>query len=256
MSRSSRSVLALAGGLVLLVGAAVLGAAVLSGCSVDVGGTGVRGSGNVVSENRPVSGITGVALGTQGDLVIEVGSQESLRVEAEDNLLQYLKTTVSNGRLTIDAAEGYNLRPKKAIHYYLTVKNLDSIETSSSGDVTAPVLSGRHFAVTISSSGSVEIAALQADSLDVRLSSSGDLKIGGGQVGSQTVRLSSSGGYEARDLASKSGNVELTSSGDATIRVSDQLEGGLSSSGDLKYYGSPQLNVDTSSSGGVKRAGD
>ncbi len=217
--------------------------ATLSACVVTVGDT-VRGSGNVISEDRPVSGITGVALTTVGELTIEMGDQESLRIEAEDNLLQYFQTTVSGGVLTIETEPGVNLRPKEAIHYYLTVETLESIRTSSSGNVSAPTLDTGQLTIEIASSGERRIGvALEADSLEVRLSSSGRLGIGGGQVAAQDVKLSSSGDYEAGDLRSASATVDLSSSGRATIWVTDRLDANLSSSGNLKYYGSPSVDV-------------
>jgi hypothetical protein len=209
----------------------------------------------VTSEERSVSGVTGVSLATQGDLTIEVGSQEALRVEAEDNLLQYLKTTVRGGVLVIEEEPDIDLQPKKSIRYHLTVKSLESVDVSSSGNITAPALKAGHLAVGVSSSGDVELTALETDSLEVKLSSSGELKIGGGQVASQDVKLSSSGDYEAGDMSSVSASVDLTSSGNATIWVTDQLEARLSSSGNLKYYGSPQLSVNASSSGEAKGLG-
>ena len=72
----------------------------LSILACQVGGLmGVRGSGNVAEEDRAVSGFTGVALAGIGELTIEVGERESLRIEAEDNLMPYLEAEVRNGML-------------------------------------------------------------------------------------------------------------------------------------------------------------
>ena len=57
----------------------------------------VRGSGRVAEEERPVSGITGVKLATFGDLTIEVGDEEELRIQAEENLIPYFETEMRNG---------------------------------------------------------------------------------------------------------------------------------------------------------------
>jgi predicted small secreted protein len=257
MSKSLRSVFKIAPVLLLIL-LLTLCAAAVTACVIDVGGTGedVRGSGNVTSEDRPVSGVNGVALRTLGDLTIEVGGQESLRIEAEDNLLQYLETTVSGGVLNIQQAEDIDLRPREAIHYYLTVKSLESIEVASSGNVAAPALTAGGLTVDVTSSGDVELASLEADSLTVRLSSSGGVTIGGGQVTSQEARLSSSGDYKAGDLRSSSATVGLSSSGSAIIWVTDRLTADLSSSGDLEYYGSPQADVNESSSGDARSLGE
>ena len=220
-------------------------------------------------ENRTVSGISGVELAMQGDLFIELGSSESLRIEAEDNLLEYIQTEVSAGTLVIENQRMVNLRNSKPINYYLTLTKLDSIRISSSGNIQAPDLQSERFSVTISSSGSismgdlactslkVEISSsgeftmgnLTAETIDVRISSSGSIEIAGGQVQEQEITISSSGQYRAEDLASAEADVTLTSSGTATVRVSDQLNGRLSSSGNLYYIGNPSVNVSTTSSG-------
>ena len=209
----------------------------------------VRGSGSVGEENRTVSNITGVELSMQGTLQIAMGSSDSLRVEAEDNLLQYIQTNVSGGRLEIKTRQGIDLRPTRPIKYFLTVGKLNAIQISSSGDVNAEDLQSESLSLTISSSGNLSIGNLDGTSLKVRISSSGNVEIEGGQVQQQNISISSSGEYRASDLASVTADVTLTSSGKATIRVSDRLSGRLSSSGNIYYIGSPDVNVSTTSSG-------
>jgi hypothetical protein len=250
MKTLSRSGLALGLLLALFFSSVALGA-----CSGGTLQTTVRGSGTLATEDRPVTGITAVALGTLGELTIELGGQESLRVEGDDNLLPYLKTTVSSGVLTIEQDPGIELAPKEPIHYYLTVKSLESIELSSVGSITTPALTATQFVVELSSTGDIRLAGLQAESLEVRLSSTGDIAIDTGQVGSQSISLSSSGDYDAGDVRSASATVDLSSSGSAIIWVTDQLEADLSSSGNLRYYGSPAVNADTSSSGDAEALG-
>jgi hypothetical protein len=233
----------------------------------------VRGSGNVVEESREVRGITGVELATTGTLHIEVGEREALRVEAEDNLLEYIETRVRGRTLVIDIPNDFNLRATRPINYYLTVTDLDTIEISSSGDIEAPDLETERFSVAISSSGDLLMGDLTADTLTVDISSSGDMMMGtlhaktlrvdisssgnldvaGGEVEEQDITISSSGDYTARELESDEAKVRISSNGSATIRVSDYLEANLSSSGDLYYIGSPTVDVRTSSSGDVRR---
>lgn len=236
----------------------------------------VIGSGDVAAESRSVSGIRGVELAMQGTLQIELGESESLRIEAEDNLLEYIETDVFGGTLTIESSSGVNLQNREPIRYYLTVTSLDSIAVSSSGDITAPGLEAGRFSVAVhssgdvtlgplvcdafdvevSSSGSVSVESLEASSIDVQISSSGNVVIGDGTVDTQEVRISSSGEYQAGALASREARVRLTSSGEVTLRVQDHLTADLSSSGNVVYYGNPSVDENTTSSGRVIRAGD
>ncbi|MCP4541983.1 MAG: DUF2807 domain-containing protein [Chloroflexi bacterium] len=226
-------------------------------CQVSgVGFTGVRGSGNVVEETRDVNGFTGVALAGSGELTIEVGETESLRIEAEDNLMEYLETEVRGGVLEIGVEDNVDLRPRRPIQFYLTVKELDTIVLSGSGDVIAPDLEAERFTTTISGSGRVRMDKLDADTLDVTLSGSGDMDIADGQVTGQNINVSGSGRYTARNLESERAKVLLVGSGKATVRVSDHLRAIITGSGDVDYLGSPTVELSVTGSGDVDRIGD
>jgi hypothetical protein len=234
------------------------------------------GSGRLISEQRSVSGISSVNLATIGRMVIKVADTESLRIEADDNLMPYIKTEVNNGELIIKNQEHINLRSIGRINYFLTVKKLDSIAIYSSGDIEAPDLKAEHFSITIASagnldmghlttnlvkvnifsSGDVRMASLNADNLEANICSAGDLDIAGGEVKTQTVALNSSGDYRARNLASDEAGVNLNSTGSAIVRVRNRLNASLNSSGDLSYIGSPMLNVNRHSVGDIIQIGN
>ncbi len=240
-----------------------------------MGGRRIRGSGHIVEETREVDDFTGVELATLGTLFIETGARESLRIEAEDNLLPYIETEVHNGCLRISTLHNAHLRKTKPVNYYLTVKTLDSLSISSSGDVEAPSFETRKFSVNlsssgnltledldvealnvhISSSGDMRMETLHAETLEVHLSSSGNLDIAGGQVEEQDISINSSGDYNAKDLESEEAEVRLSSSGEATLNVNDYLHARLSSSGSVYYLGNPTVDATTSSSGNVVRLG-
>jgi hypothetical protein len=208
-----------------------------------------------------------------GTYYLVMGGGESLRIEAEDNLLHYIETEARAGRLVIESRRGTRLQTTQPINYYLTVSELKTILISSSGDVEAEELQSGSLSVTISgsgnlsigsldctsldvqvsSSGNVAISELMANSISVQISSSGNVEVSEGEVQRQDITISSSGTYGARDLASVEAEVTLTSNGTATIRVSDHLNGRLSSNGDIHYVGNPEVTVRTTSSGRAVR---
>ena len=238
--------------------------------------TRVRGSGDVVEEEREVSGVTAVRVANQGDLFIELGEDEKLVIKAEDNLIDKIESDMRGGELILSTRKGVNIRNTEPIRYYLTVRELDEISVSSSGDVDAPEFNAGRFSINISSSGDVNVdglnvdrlkvkitssgdvtvGELSADTLDVNISSSGNLTILDGEVEEQEINISSSGDYDGRNLDSQYADVRLSSSGNATLRVSDDLDGSISSSGDLYYIGNPSVDVRQSSSGDVIKLSD
>lgn len=229
----------------------------------------ITGSGPVVEQNRDVSGISRVELATTGTLHIAMGDVTSLRIEAQDNLMEYIETDVRGGTLLIRTPPGIDLRSIRPIQFYLTVEKLDKVEVSSDGDIIAGNLESDSFSVRINSSGEVAIDSLDCSSLDVEISSSGDiniskfeaekisvkisssgnLKVSDGQLQEQRVNISSSGDYQAGDVASETADIDITSSGSATVRVSGRLSGRISSSGNIYYVGNPEVDVRMTSSG-------
>ena len=230
----------------------IMGIFLIAGCTGLPGiNRNVGGSGYVVKETRPIQNITEVVLSEEGDLFIEIGNQEELVIEAEDNLQEYLVPNVRNHVLELKKLpENVTLNATKPIRYYLTVKELNSLIVKSSGDVEVAEVDTDVFSIQITGSGSVHIRGLNARSAEIELTSSGNLIIEGGKVQEQHVRLSSSGEYDGKNVVCQSADVKLTSSGDAMLNVLDTLTADLSSSGNVLYAGDPKIVYKASSSSG------
>ena len=142
----------------------------------------VRGSGDMDVEERSISGVTEVELASFGYLHIEIGEQEGIRVEAEDNLLRYIETEVDGNRLTIRHRRGTVLRPTQPIDYYMTVRELSAIVVSGAGNVDVTEVRTGRFSVRISGAGGVDLDGLQADEIETRISGAGNLEIADGAV--------------------------------------------------------------------------
>ena len=230
--------------------------ALLSGC-MDFNWSatpGVKGSGNVISEARKVSQFDRVAVSGSGQLSIVQGDQESLTIEADDNLLPLIKSEVASGLLKI-GPENVNLSPTKTIRYQLQLKNLKELHLSGSLEVGAQSLKTDQLLLTISGSGKIQLPNLEAGDLEVRISGSGDIRLAG-KVGRQLVQISGSGNYQAGECESQTTTVHVSGSGDATVWAHLTLEAHVSGSGDIRYYGSPQVNTQVSGSGSVHSLGN
>jgi hypothetical protein len=215
----------------------------------------IAGSGNLVTESRQVSGVTRVDMTTSAYLEIQQGTQESLTVTADDNILPYLQTNVSGGRMTIRYQPQISIRTIHQPKLVLTVKNLDELRLTSSGTVNVGPLTTGDFNIDITSSCNLTIQSIQADKITSNITSSGDVNIQG-TANSLVVRISSSGNFVGPDLQVQDANVTLTSSGDVTVWVINNLSANLSSSGNVSYYGAPNVNQHTSSSGRVISKGE
>jgi hypothetical protein len=213
----------------------------------------ISGSGNTSEETYTLAGLTGVELATIGELEIRLGDKEELQISTDDNLQQYFEAAQDGDVLKIQTRGVVSLRPSQAVRYTLTVKELEFIGLSSSGNAHAPALSADHFEVRIKSSGNVSVDHIKANSLSVHITSSGDVKIGKGVVDVQEIQIHSSGDYDGESVRSSRATVRLSSGGNARLWVEKSLEANLTSSGSVYYQGDPEVDESHSSTGRVQR---
>ena len=117
----------------LALGIALL---LLTACST------TKGSGQLATAQREVSGFTKVELAGQGDLTIEQTGTESLTISAEDNLLPLLTSDVSGDTLILGTKPNTSIVTTKPITYSVTVKDLDGLAVSGSGTMSAAKAGG------------------------------------------------------------------------------------------------------------------
>ena len=222
----------------------------------------IVGSGHTGERSLDLDGIRGVLNTTPGDLEIRQGDAERLVISADDNLLDAVETNVEDGILTRRFRSKFNVRIRTHLRFTLTVKALEEIAITGSGDTHAETLDCPRLAVRLSGSGDVDLDALRSRRVELRLSGSGDVRVaeldaedvetrlsGSGNVelrgkaGEQTLRISGSGNYSAERLGSRNARVSITGSGDGRVNVTDALEVSISGSGDLRYSGDPRVST-------------
>ncbi|MHB8840217.1 MAG: head GIN domain-containing protein [Candidatus Aquicultor sp.] len=214
----------------------------------------VVGSGNVKTETRDVRNFNKISLAGMGNLIIKQGDEESLKIEAEDNILPIITTGVNNGQLDIGfRSSGFpvDLMPSKPINFFLTVRDLNGIDLSGAANIKEATI--KTDTMDLSTSGSSDVAMnIEANELTSR--SSGSTKFNmSGTVDRQEVDISGSGIYSAADLASKECRVSINGSGSCTVKVSTRLNVSISGSGDVSYIGNPSVSQSISGSGTVRK---
>jgi hypothetical protein len=227
----------------------------LSGCEMmDPNFERVRGSGRLASEERQVFGFDRVHFAAVGDLRIEQGGRESLKIEAEDNILPKILTEVEDGRLVIRTERDVSISPTVPVRYTLVVRNLTELELSGSGTITSAPLRSAELRVGLPGSGDIHLEQLDAERLHSEISGSGEIELRGA-VKTQEVDISGSGDYEAGDLQSDSTGVHISGSGGARVWARESLSAHISGSGNVRYYGSPRVTRSVSGSGDIDGLG-
>jgi hypothetical protein len=210
----------------------------------------VRGSGNVVEESRTVSGFDTVILKGIGNIYIEQGTSEGLRIEAEDNLIEHMEIEVVGDRLEIGFDNVINLRPTEPINFYVTMIDVESIQLLGSGNINAGPITTDELRLVLAGSGNITAEDLDVDIVRAELPGSGDITLSG-SAPRQEIRLLGSGDYEGRNLASEEADISIAGSGNVTVDASEQLDITIAGSGTVRYIGDPQIDQNILGSGRI-----
>ena len=222
--------------------------------SFDLSPETIDGSGRLSEATYAFTGITGVQFDTIGDLEIQLGDTEELRIEADDNLLHYFEAEQDGNTLRISTNwRDSHPRPSRTVRYTLTVKELEFIGLASTGYVHAPLLTADRFEIRVASTGYVLVDRIEADALDVRIDSTGDVRIDGGVVDSLDLRINSLGNYDGESLRSARATVRLSSIGDARLWAEESLDATLRGAGSVFYRGDPKVSENHNHAGRVRR---
>jgi Putative auto-transporter adhesin, head GIN domain len=211
----------------------------------------VEGHGKVVSEERKTGSFTGLKVSSGIDVYLKQGEKESVTVEADENLHEYILTEVRGGVLNVYTE--YNIRSADRKRVYVTMNEINSVKTTSAGDVygESPINTDR-LDLSASSAGDIKLE-VKTKNIDIDISSSGDISLTG-ETDMLRADLSSAGNLNAYDLKSREADVSVSSAGDADINVSERLTARASSAGDVNYKGDPKfVDAHSSSAGGVHK---
>lgn len=266
----------------------LLSALILNGCTtvkIGVGGPGadsntesrdaIQGSGNLVTEDRPVKHFNHVSLIGVGDVIITQGDEESLTVKADDNLMPYIKTEVENGTLVldfIDKVKHKNIKPSRPIQYHLSLRTLTGLNVVGVGNINASPLDTDRLDILLTGVGNVTLSSLVTDHLEIILTGVGDIDIDAlatqglaihlngtgsvelaGQAEEQSVFLNGMGDYRAAELESRTTSVEVNGVGNAAVWATETLDVRITGPSTVEYYGDPQVTQNISIVGRLVR---
>lgn len=247
-------------------------------------------------ETRNVETFTKIAFRVPGKLYLKQGPVQKVELQGEKDVLAKIETEVNGGRLSI-GRENDNWKmwdwDDDKITVYITVKDLEGISVSGSGDLMGDgKFKTGDLDLNVSGSGSMEIDVDAAGMMEANVSGSGNMDVtgtcrslegkvsGSGKVafagtiaeradvnvsGSGKIlakgtareiktTISGSGEVLAADLEVEKCEVRISGSGDVEINVKKELDANISGSGSVTYKGNPsQVNSHSSGSGKVRK---
>lgn len=219
----------------------------LSSCGIDC----MKGNGVEATENRELDEFSKIDLGGAYKLVLRQDSSvQSLTINADENLLPYIKTEVRNNRLRVYSDEDICDEVVIAI----SMKELTDIEASGAVEIE---MTNRfvtsEFGLDVS--GAVEARLnIEAQKIRTELSGAGEIEYQG-KADEHKVSISGAGELKAADLVVNKYDIDVSGAAECSIHVLRELDVQASGASSIVYRGNPtEINQNVSGAGSVKPA--
>jgi hypothetical protein len=175
---------------------------------------GVKGNGNVQTETRDIRGFKGVHV--SGIFEVEVVAQKDfgVQVQADENLLQYVKTEVEGGVLEISTSKRIKSSSGlKVIVYAPDIENLDV-------------------------SGVAKVSVSDVKNSSLRLDTSGASKINlSGETDKLAIDVSGASVIDAENLKSRAATVDSSGASKISVFATESVRADASGASRITYAG-------------------
>ncbi len=220
-------------GLLVLIGAVLLGVVLANSISygkVSLGDvisfrSGIKGSGNVVTESRNASPFTSVRVRGVFNVNIVAGGTQSIEVEAEDNLMPFIEAEVDGGTLVIRSSK--SLKPTQPLTVRISVENIEQIRASGASTVSLENVNNPSLIIDVNGASKTVVSGTTAD---------------------LNIDVSGASRVDAVDLLAQNATVDASGASKATVKTAESLKAKSSGASSIRYAGSPG-NVDAKRSG-------
>jgi hypothetical protein len=183
----------------------------------------IEGSGNIVTKDVTVKSFD--ELNVQGvfSVLLTQGSQESVKIEAEDNLQEFFEVKNDGSKLFITMKKDLHFNSKKKMKVYVTFKKLKGMELKTVGDVSSDAnMNFDDLKISNKSVGSVDLK-MTAQTLNVENKSVGNVKLNG-KAENAIIRNKGVGSVHAASFIVQNMDIENEGVGSAEVNAAKELK--------------------------------
>lgn len=206
--------------------------------------------------NPDVKNFHGLAIQGPIQVFVKMGNTESLRMEADEEVLASLVMEVRGNILVIRPKPSITSWAKKyedkKIVAYVTAKTLTSLTMSGNSSIeVSGTINAEELTTTLSGSGRVS-ATVDVDKLTSVISGSGHLDIKG-RADRADITMSGASRFAGKSLKVDVLNTRMSGAGRVDIHADQQIDALISGSAQVNYSGNASVKKRVIGSGGVNK---
>jgi hypothetical protein len=183
----------------------------------------IEGSGNIITKDFPVQSFDELKASGVYSLELKQGTEESVKIEGDDNLLDLFEVKNDGNKLTIAMKKESNFNSKKSIHVYVSFKSLKNLDLNMVGNTSSGEnLSFSDLKIKNQNVGAVNLK-MTAQSLNVENNSVGNITLGG-KADQATIRNNGVGSIQAGEFIVQKMDIDNSGIGSATVNAVQELK--------------------------------
>jgi len=222
---------------------------VTSGCSKE--DLCIKGNGRSVFETRSLTVFYEVVNNGSFEVRILPSTQYEVIVDAESNLIEYIRTSVSGGKLYIETVGNRCINNTLTMVVTVYTPYVDGLELNGSGFISAYDLYLDELQIRLNGSGQI-IADADALLIKANISGSGTIDLSG-IAPTTEFTISGSGRINAYPLTQQRCYASISGSGNMYVKPTELLDVLITGSGNVYYKGNPSIVQRISGSGRIIR---
>lgn len=231
----------------------VLTICVMAGSCIFMDSERVKGNGIISVEERGGLNAHRIKLAGFMDVELTQGSGTQVKVEADENLQQYIITEMEDDILVIRMRSNIRFINSERLKIYITTDRLEQLTLSGSGNIsgTNKFTGSDHLKLRVSGVGDLRLD-LNTPKLEAEISGSGSLALTG-ETKDAKIQINGVGDCDATELKAENATVKIAGSGDVKIFADNNLDVTIRGVGSVYYKGAASVSQKISGSGEVKR---
>jgi hypothetical protein len=183
----------------------------------------IEGSGVIITKTVNIQPFDQLDVSGIFSLKLSQGSNEEVKIEADDNLQELFEVKNEGSTLIITMNKDKNFKSKKKLRVYITFKKLKTLDLKTIGDVTSgESLSFDDVKIGNKSIGSVDLK-LTAQSINLNNKSVGDLSLTG-KAQNAIIKNNSVGSIDARNFIVQSMDIDNNGIGSAEVNAEKEIK--------------------------------
>ncbi len=183
----------------------------------------IEGSGNMITKDMPVRSFDHLTAHGVFHLYLSQGDKESVKIEADDNLVDLFIVKNEGTSLEISMKKDVSINSKKKMSVYVTFKSLKSMHLSMVGGTSSnEQLKFSDLKLTNQSVGSVDLN-MTMQNLNLDNGSVGTLKLKG-SADNAVIKSNSVGSIQAADFVVQKMDIDNSGVGSATVNAEKELK--------------------------------